>query len=106
GKTVARELRSAGYPVIGMESQANAVRSLLKSTSETTGRWLMPLPRWEDRHDGIDAVVHLAAMGTLRSSERLRMPNLDLITFSLPTRIPRCPAPTRNSLRRSSRMFR
>lgn len=62
GKTVARELRSAGYTVIGMDIIGERGPEFVEVDFRDYGQVVDAFTAVGDRHDGIDAVVHLAAI--------------------------------------------
>ncbi len=62
GTVVARELREAGYDVIGMDLVGTRGASFVQVDLTDYGQVIDALAGVGDRHDGIDAVVHLGAI--------------------------------------------
>ena len=62
GTVVARELREAGYDVIGMDVVGTRGPSFVEVDLTDYGQVIDALVAVGDRHDGIDAVVHLGAI--------------------------------------------
>lgn len=62
GTVVARELREAGYEVIGMDLVGDRGPAFVQVDLTDYGQVIDALGRVDDRHDGIDAVVHLGAI--------------------------------------------
>ena len=62
GTVVARELREAGYDVIGMDLVGTRGPSFVQVDLTDYGQVIDAFGGVGDRHDGIDAVVHLGAI--------------------------------------------
>ncbi|MGW8483004.1 NAD-dependent epimerase/dehydratase family protein [Microbacterium sp. NPDC055903] len=62
GRVVARELRAAGYEVIGMDVAGTRGPDFVQVDLTDYGQVVDALAAVGDRHDGIDAVVHLGAI--------------------------------------------
>lgn len=62
GTVVARELRAAGYDVIGMDVVGTRGPSFVEVDLTDYGQVVDAFGAVGDRHDGIDAVVHLGAI--------------------------------------------
>ncbi|MGM1018907.1 MAG: NAD-dependent epimerase/dehydratase family protein [Actinomycetota bacterium] len=62
GTVVARELRANGYEVIGMDMVGERGPSFVQVDLTDYGQVIDALGGVGDRHDGIDAVVHLGAI--------------------------------------------
>lgn len=62
GRVVARELRSNGYEVIGMDLSGPRGAGFVQVDLTDYGQVIDALTAVGDRHDGIDAVVHLGAI--------------------------------------------
>ncbi|WP_169581972.1 MULTISPECIES: NAD(P)-dependent oxidoreductase [Microbacterium] len=62
GTVVARELREAGYDVIGMDVVGTRGPSFVEVDLTDYGQVIDAFGAVGDRHDGIDAVVHLGAI--------------------------------------------
>ncbi|MET0734274.1 MAG: NAD(P)-dependent oxidoreductase [Microbacterium sp.] len=62
GAVVARELRTAGYDVVGMDVVGARGPGFVEVDLTDYGQVIDALGAVGDRHDGIDAVVHLAAI--------------------------------------------
>jgi len=62
GRVVARELRSNGYEVIGMDLSGERGPDFVQVDLTDYGQVVDALTAVGDRHDGIDAVVHLGAI--------------------------------------------
>lgn len=62
GTVVARELRAAGHEVIGLDVQGVRGAGFVKVDLTDYGEVIDALGGVGDRHDGVDALVHLAAV--------------------------------------------
>ena len=62
GTVVARELRSAGHTVIGMDVVGARGPGFVQVDLTDYGQVIDALAGVNDRHDGVDALVHLAAI--------------------------------------------
>jgi len=62
GRVVARELRTAGYEVIGMDIAGARDPGFVQVDLTDYGQVIDAFTSVGDRHDGIDAVVHLGAI--------------------------------------------
>ncbi|MDQ0649658.1 nucleoside-diphosphate-sugar epimerase [Microbacterium natoriense] len=62
GRVVARELRSQGYEVIGMDLDGPRGAGFVQVDLTDYGQVVDAFTAVGDRHDGIDAVVHLGAI--------------------------------------------
>lgn len=62
GSVVARELRAAGYDVIGIDVVGSRGPDFVQVDLTDYGQVVDALARVNDRHDGFDAVVHLGAI--------------------------------------------
>ncbi|MEV4776139.1 NAD-dependent epimerase/dehydratase family protein [Microbacterium sp. LWH12-1.2] len=62
GRVVARELRSNGYEVIGMDLSGPRGAGFVQVDLTDYGQVIDAFTAVGDRHDGIDAVVHLGAI--------------------------------------------
>ncbi|MFE7846714.1 NAD-dependent epimerase/dehydratase family protein [Microbacterium sp. NPDC057407] len=62
GTVVARELRAAGHDVIGLDAVGERGSSFVQVDLTDYGQVVDALQGVGDRHDGVDAVVHLAAI--------------------------------------------
>lgn len=62
GSVVARELRAAGHEVIGMDVVGSRGPSFVQVDLTDYGQVIDALGAVGDRHDGVDAVVHLGAI--------------------------------------------
>lgn len=62
GRVVARELRSHGYEVIGMDLHGPRGAGFVQVDLTDYGQVIDAFTAVGDRHDGIDAVVHLGAI--------------------------------------------
>lgn len=62
GSVVARELRAAGHHVIGMDRVGQRDRDFVQVDLTDYGQVVDALTAVGDTHDGIDALVHLAAI--------------------------------------------
>ena len=65
GRHVVRHLQEHGYRVVALDrvpDPDSAAEAACGWTSPTTARSSRRSPRVDDRHDGVDAVVHLAAI--------------------------------------------
>ncbi len=62
GRVVARELRAAGYEVIGMDITGTRGPDFVQVDLTDYGQVIDAFTSVGDRHDGIDAVVHLGAI--------------------------------------------
>ncbi|WP_433584953.1 NAD-dependent epimerase/dehydratase family protein [Microbacterium hydrocarbonoxydans] len=62
GRVVARELRSQGYEVIGMDLHGPRGADFVQVDLTDYGQVVDAFTAVGDRHDGIDAVVHLGAI--------------------------------------------
>ncbi|WP_309103947.1 NAD(P)-dependent oxidoreductase [Microbacterium sp.] len=62
GRVVARELRAAGYDVIGMDIAGARGPGFVQVDLTDYGQVVDAFTSVGDRHDGIDAVVHLGAI--------------------------------------------
>ncbi|MCH8566554.1 NAD(P)-dependent oxidoreductase [Nesterenkonia sp. LB17] len=62
GTVVARELRSAGHEVIGLDVEGTRGPGFVKLDLTDYGQVIDALGGVADQHDGVDALVHLAAV--------------------------------------------
>ncbi|GAA1142190.1 NAD-dependent epimerase/dehydratase family protein [Nesterenkonia lutea] len=62
GTVVARELRAAGHEVIGLDVEGARAPGFVKVDLTDYGQVIDALGAVGDRHEGVDAVVHLAAV--------------------------------------------
>jgi nucleoside-diphosphate-sugar epimerase len=62
GRTVARELRAAGHTVIGLDVVGERGADFVQVDLTDYGQVVDALTEVNDRHDGFDALVHLAAI--------------------------------------------
>ena len=62
GTVVARELRAAGYDVIGIDAVGARGPGFVQVDLTDYGQVIDALTAVNERHDGVDAVVHLAAI--------------------------------------------
>jgi UDP-glucose 4-epimerase len=62
GRVVARELRAAGHTVIGMDVAGDRGPGFVQVDLTDYGQVVDGLTAVGDRHDGVDAVVHLGAV--------------------------------------------
>jgi len=62
GSVVARELRAAGHDVIGLDATGTRGPGFVQVELTDYGQVVDALTAVNDRHDGVDALVHLAAI--------------------------------------------
>jgi len=62
GSVVARELRSAGHEVIGLDLVGTRGHGFVQVDLTDYGQVIDALTGVQDQHDGVDALVHLAAI--------------------------------------------
>jgi nucleoside-diphosphate-sugar epimerase len=62
GSTVLRELRAAGHDVVNLDSAGERGRGYVKVDLTDYGQTLDAILGVDDRYDGFDAIVHLAAI--------------------------------------------
>lgn len=62
GSVVARELRAAGYEVVGLDATGPRGPGFVQVELTDYGQVVDALTAVNDRHDGVDALVHLAAI--------------------------------------------
>jgi nucleoside-diphosphate-sugar epimerase len=62
GRTVVRELRSAGHTVVNLDAAGERGPGYVKVDLTDYGQLIDALAGVNDQHDGVDALVHLAAI--------------------------------------------
>ena len=62
GKTVVRELRAAGHAVVNLDLAGERGPGFVSVNLTDYGQVIDALAGVNDRHDGVDALVHLAAI--------------------------------------------
>lgn len=62
GRTVVRELRAAGHTVVGLDAAGERGPGMVRVDLTDYGQTLDAILGVNDRHDGFDAIVHLAAI--------------------------------------------